>query len=325
VPYSDDFGDGTKVVTDRKLLTQFFRDLNEGNEKPKLVLVDLFFDYKSKYDSELFVELQKIPNAVFSTYREASNALSMPVANLNYALAQYESTGMFLKYSILSKDHKYVPAAMYEMVTADTINKQMGTIKSSKGWWMNTFTVDIAIRQSQIGDGSGMVMWNLGDALRNISVNDLQDALSNKIVLIGDFYERDIHETLLGNQPGPLILANAYLALLLGVPLIGFDDILYLFLLYFFATVYILRLKAVSERALNKNVQKWWVSRFLIKYFSYLFIFSCFTVVLYILTLKHFQLVLFAFYFNLFEFLVRKYRDNKVAGKIKAKDTAATT
>ena len=51
------------------------------------------------------------------------------------------------------------------------------------------------------------------DILNERSDEEIQKMVQNKIILIGDFVDRDIHATSFGDIPGVLINYNAYLAL----------------------------------------------------------------------------------------------------------------
>ena len=201
---------------------------------------------------------------------------------------------------------------MYELTTHDTLQR-LGPIASSKtGWWLNSFIVDLPIRQSHI-DNNEVTMWNLGDILKYSSPEEIQSIAKGKIVVIGDFYEFDIHDTLLGKQPGPLIIVNTYLGLLKGVPKITFWGFFFVWLLYFACSLYILRLHGYRKKIQTSRFFRGKVMKFVLKYFSYLVFFSLYTILLYALTGKHFELILFALYFNLFEFLVRRYRKKVVS------------
>ena len=307
VPYEDDRGSGTRAVIDRPLLTEMIRILTRA--KPTMILFDIFLDNPSAYDSALHAELLQASPLIMSSYLNNDGSMNRPHAGLLYARAQYGTNiGSFLKYQLLDNDTiKYVPSVMYELTTGDTLHRLGSIVHSKKAWWLNSFIVDLPIRQSHI-DNNEVTMWNLGDILKYSSAEEIQNIAKGKIVVIGDFYEFDIHDTLLGKQPGPLIIVNTYLGLLKGVPKITFWGFFFVWLLYFACTIYILQLHGYRKKIRNSRIFRGSVMKFIFKYFSYLVFFSLYTVLLYALTGKHFELILFALYFNLFEFLVRRYR-----------------
>ena len=312
VPYEDDFGSGTKVITDRQKLYRFMKNINNAPAKPDMIVFDIILDYESPYDALLQPELRRLRHGVFSTEPDARGELKKPLPGLNYALAQYATTiGSFLKYRIVANENAlYVPSAMYTETTGDHFHPGWGIAKSEKGWWLNSFIVDLPIRRAHL-DNHEVLVWNLGEALTNFSPEEIQQEISGRIVVFGDIYENDIHDTLLGSQPGPLILVNTYLALLGQLPRIKFRDVALIFLLYFSTTIYILNLKPYQKKILSKNIFRRKAGRFIVNYLSYILIFSLLAIVFYMLTQKHFQLLLFAFYFNLFEFVVMKSRKRK--------------
>ena len=142
---------------------------------------------------------------------------------------------------------------------------------------------------------------------------EIQKYAAGKIVVLGDFYEFDNHETLLGTQPGPLIIINTYLGMLKGVPRITFWGFFFVLILYFSASLSILRRWSQRQQFHVSHFFRGKVMKFVLRYLSYLVIFSIYTVLLYVFTGKHFELIPFALYFNLFEFLVRWYRKNVAA------------
>ena len=153
-----------------------------------------------------------------------------------------------------------------------------------------------------------MILWNLGDILKYSTAAEVQSQTAGKIVIFGDFYEFDNHDTLLGTQPGPLIIVNTYLGLLKGVPRFTFWGFFFVFLLYFMCSIYILHLWSYRQKLNSSRVFQRKIVRFIFQYFSYIVFFSLYTVILYILTEKHYELILFAIYFNVLEFVVRKYQ-----------------
>ncbi len=58
--------------------------------------------------------------------------------------------------------------------------------------------------------------------------------LKDKIIFVGDFEDRDMHETIYGKTPGPIILLNAFLALEAGDNVIQGWFLVYLFIAFWF-------------------------------------------------------------------------------------------
>lgn len=307
VPYSDDNGSGMRAISDRKKLTEFLRIVNNTPTNTKVIVWDLFIDDASEYDSALFAEMHRAKNLLISSYQETDGVISKPVPGLSYALAQYSTTSdIFLKYHILQNDSTpYMPAAIYQRLHNERISS-LGGFAWHHGLWQNSFIVDLPIRRAHM-DQNEFPVWNLGELIDSFSEKEIQTMLQNKFIVVGDFYENDLHQTLLGTQPGPLIIVNSYLAILRGIPRISFLDFFFVFILYFAVTVYLFRLKTHRTRIAG-NLYKKKAARFLLKYFTYIFIFAIYTFMVYLITRKHLQILIFAFYFNLLEFLLIKYQ-----------------
>jgi hypothetical protein len=312
VPFEDDYGSGTRAVADRKKLAALLKIINDAPVKPKLVLWDIFVDNPSDLDSGLYAEMEKLNPLVCSSYLETESKINRPNPNLHYALAQYETTtGSFLKYRIMLNDSMpYVPSALYSSLTGNTFHKTFGMVSVSNQVWLNSFIVDLPLRKSHI-ESNEIPLWNVGEALEIFSEEEIQASVANKLIVFGDLYEFDNHETLLGTQPGPMIVVNTYLALLKGLPHIRWSDVVILFGLYLFTTLYCLRLRNSEEGVMAKSIHRWKTGRFIMKYFSYLFVFFFLTIILYLFTGKHFQILPFAIYFNLFEIAVTWSRKRK--------------
>ncbi len=85
----------------------------------------------------------------------------------------------------------------------------------------------------------------------------VDDLVRDKIIFVGDFEDRDIHETIYGDTPGPIILLDAFLALEAGdnvirVPFLIYLVFFYALISYFtfsYRTVYGAWLQRLTHRA----------------------------------------------------------------------------
>lgn len=309
IDYEDDLGAGNKTVTDRKKLASFFRLVTNAGVQPALVVVDIVFEDPSADDSVLRAELAKVKNLVISTELDPQGKPIAPWPGLNFALAQYSTTtGTFLKYNLVNDTVHYLPAAMLHETSGARFREWSGLVRTDPGWWMNSFIVDLPVRKVHMDDGTVLV-WNLGDAL-TYEINDVRELIANRIIIVGDFYRYDVHQTLLGQQPGPLIVANAYLGMLQGVPRIKLLDGFLIFVLYFFSTMYVLAWRSHRTKLSEVSVGRMKPGKYFLKYLTYLVVFSLYSILLYLLTSRHFQLLLFGLYFNLLEYLLDKYPEN---------------
>lgn len=309
VPYKDDFGEGTRPITDRKKLTALLAIINRAPVKPDYTLWDIFLDYPSPYDSALIAELRTLNRVILSTYLTDSGTVYQPYAGLTYALAQYATmSDTFLKYRLLhNNEASYVPASLAMNQQGYSWRKWAG-FAFGNGWWLNSFIVDLPIRRVHM-DNNEITVWNVGEALENFTPEEIQETVAGRLVVFGDFYENDVHETFLGQQPGPLILVNTYLGLVNGSARITVLLFSCIFLLYLAATLYVFHLREYREKILTQKIYRARIARFLFKYLTYIVIFAIYTVLVYLITHQHVQLLLFALYFNVFDFLMSKYGD----------------
>lgn len=307
IPYEDDYGTGNQPVTDREKLAKMIATLADASTPPDLVVLDLFLDGPSPEDSLLRYHLSRIPAVVISASEDDEGKPVYRWPEFAYGLPYYETTtGSFLKYQLTSPEAVYLATAMYQSQHKTSFHWRIGLARTEDNWWHNSFLLDLPIRRN-LFETNEVILWNLGEALNLFASNEIQQIASNRIVLIGDFFQYDEHETLLGEQPGPLIVANAYLALLEETPLIRFVDGLLIFFLYFFSGYYVITFRQKGRHLFGRGTDRSRFTKFITTYFSYLLIFSIYSIGLYLLTGRHFQLLLFALYFQLIDWLSSKY------------------
>lgn len=318
VPYADNFGSGQRPITDRKKLMDLVHIINQSPTPPRFTLWDIFLDYPSPYDSALIEELRVMQRVILSSYLTDSSTLYRPFPGLTYALAQYATvTGTFLKYRLMHNDSiSYVPHALFKSLEGGHFTRKAGFVFSEKGWWLNSFIVDLPIRRVHMDDNE-ITVWNVGEALENFTPEEIQETAAGRLIVIGDFYENDVHQTFLGDQPGPLILVNTYLGLHNGQAAITWLLFALVFILYLLATLYVLHFRE-QRKILEFHTRRNKVIQFVLKYFSYIVLFGLYTVLVYAITRQHLQLLVFAIYFNVFEFLAKRYdpKLDRLLGKV---------
>lgn len=95
--------------------------------------------------------------------------------------------------------------------------------------------------------------YNLGSDILDTDI-DTSSLTKDKIVVIGDFSENDIHDTYIGKIAGPIINLNAFYALTNDNLSIPYAEIFFLLLLYF--TISLFLMKEVSVNSLFPFVKK---------------------------------------------------------------------
>ncbi len=302
IPYEDDHGSGQITITDRQKLAGLLSVFNQAGRKPKLVVIDLLFIEPSPVDTLLSAALSQSQNLILGWDTDAGS-IQLPPQLAKGQAAYYTASGTFLKYPVLSARDKTLPTAIYSFLEhKNPYSTWLGFVRMGSEWWLNSFIVDIEMRKAFLEDNQ-LAYVNLGEMLDAESAGEIEESTAGKIVIIGDIFMNDQHDTVLGKQPGPMIVLNTYLSMLKGQATITWSGSLLLFVFYFAVSWRIIAMaKDVSP---NPAAPKF--IRFMLKYVTYLLIFSVFSVILYQVMGKHFQILLFAFYFNILEHLMRRY------------------
>lgn len=231
---SDGFESGKEAITDRASLLKFIETINT-NPNYKFILLDVFFEDSTSFDSTLQAQINKSKDIIFPYHLDGGDKVLKSYINGWKGLADYNTDfGIFLKYSYLQRDTcKTVPLLLYEKFHNGSISKT-GPFYFSKGSLaLNSLALSIPVRSFDIftGDSLGYNSVNLCEVI-NLPLPFIKELTKNKIIIIGDFKDRDIHPTLYGNTPGPLIQLNAYLALVNGDNLLHWPILCFLFVNY---------------------------------------------------------------------------------------------
>jgi hypothetical protein len=204
----DPDGLGTIAITNRQQLAQLFELMRAAPDAHRFVLCDIRFDLPSPDDAALAAVIEHVPRLVVSSHVDSSGELELPLFDVTSGVADYvPNFGDFLKFRLRHEDgHESLPLVMYQHLHPD---EPVGGLLA-----LNTFIPDPRIRTH------GLQPIPLQDLLLYASVASSPTAVADRyfqdrIVVIGDF-KRDVHPTLLGEMPGPLLLVNAYLGLVAG-------------------------------------------------------------------------------------------------------------
>ena len=305
-PYADENGTGQIAITDRQKLARLLSILQQAQDRPKLVIVDLLFIEPSPFDSVFVSELARSENLILGVDPE-EGSIPMPTSIKKALPNYYTASSSFLKYPVLNNGTQSLPTAMYAYLQHKEVSLNwLGFVRMADELWLNSFIVDLEMRKQFLLDNR-LAYVNLGELLQLETPERIAESAANRIVIIGDVFVNDQHKTVLGEQPGPMIFANAYLGMLKGQAAITRMGSLLLLLFYFVMSWRLFSMAAKATTVANSATPKF--LRFILKYVSYLVIFSLFSIVLYQILDKHFQILLFAFYFNALDFLIKRYKD----------------
>lgn len=312
----DGFPVGNQPITDRKKLAMFFERLNKRPDSYRYVLCDIFFKDSSSFDSLLNSKISNTKNLVIPYHINDSGMVELPVFRVNRGLADYSAIQyVFMKYPLITADTmKSMPLKMYEDVTGKKFEKNnfVSTLGGKPSF--STMIVDFKLRYYELLDRNAERMYNLsnlGDLLR-LPDSAFYKSVNNKIILIGDYYERDIHQTLFGKMSGTLILLNIYYSLLQNEMLISAWLVLLLFFGYFMISYDLFSESDLKERKYARRISQTKLGKFVFKVLSYVVYLMIISIVTYFIFNIHINILLIAFYLKGVDSLLKYIRNKKI-------------
>jgi hypothetical protein len=325
---------GNQAITDREKIARFIHVLNKKPDNHKFIVMDIFFKDPSPSDSMLQTEFRKLKNHLVSYHkRHDQNVPDLPVIKADHGLSDYEnseegllgiSAGGFAKYKLIQGDTlKTLPLRMFE---------KLNNRKLENGWLYDvlddgtpvfpTFVVDHRIRSYDLFEAPDSLRYErayLGE-LVNLPDDFIWELTKDKIIIMGDFEDRDLHETIYGSMPGPLILTNAYLALE------NLDNRIYwLFILLLFIGYFLISYKCFYSRdfIVGTILSKWFgfvkLNRLTLSFLGYFFFFMALSLLSFFLFDTHLSILLLAVYMEVIDtvrnwiikFIARRRMKNK--------------
>ena len=305
LPKADEYGFeiGTEPITDRQSLADFFRRASLYNHH-QFIVCDIFLENVSQHDSLLLASVQSAKNVRFPYHRQNGEFVK-PIIPVPAAFSDYDSDfGNFLKYSFLQYDTcRTIALEMYQALDKGRYEKSFWGYKKNNSHALNSFIIEFPIRQYDIfrDDTLGYNCMHLNNFLA------LPDSLSaellkNKIIVLGDFLESDMHQTIYGTTAGPLIHLDAYLNLKQNRNDLSFWFFLYLFVFYsMFSYVLFFNSKVFSFGWTIKLKSSRW-GGFLFDYLKYAFFLLLMSVFSFLLFDVHLNVLIISLYFSLVEY-----------------------
>lgn len=317
--------DGQEAITDRQKLAELLHFL--GTEvKTRFVILDIVMEAETPYDSVLQSAITKVPHIILPYHydkpyylRTDSSQKMQDKFQAWKGLADYTSDfGAFFKYTYLQKGDATVPLRLADSLNGLYIRKWGPFYYSNKGLCLNSCILDHPINQYQIftDDTLGYPSLDLHDF---VSVppplrKDLFGSLfQNRMVVIGDFLDRDIHQTIYGNMAGPLIQLNAYLEFKNGIHELPLMLILMLWVIFSYISYLVFEGNPMDRIVFWQRLKAGPFSIFIsVLEYATLLILSSF--IFYFMFGKHLNLLILALYLTLLENgikLVKYIREKK--------------
>jgi hypothetical protein len=324
---------GTRPVTDRLRIAEFFNKISEHPDH-KFIILDVFLKDSTSYkiDSSLQVAFNKSKNFIIPYHKDGNDKPDLPIFKAPVALSDYEqANGEFVKFKLVQGDTmKTTPLVMYEKLTNETL-KDHALLYSLNGkpslnsfilnlqiWWSQLKVRDIT-RDTNIASYNYVYLYDLmpeklpKDYTQEFADLLFNETIKNKIIVVGAFEEGDMHETVYGQTPGPLILLNAYLAIQNKDNLIPLTFILLLFGGFFIISFKCFADVDFLERFLSKAANKGVVHK-IISLAGYLLYFVLLSIISYFLFNIHLTVLVLSFYMEGVEYIkgfIEKRRDKK--------------
>ena len=228
------FESGNVVITDRGALSKFLTIINE-DPRYRFIILDVFFEDSTSYDSMLQAQVSKSKALILPYHFDGGvSRLKSHIRGWS-GLADYDADfGTFLKYRYLQQDTcRTVPLLLYERFNNGYLRKSGPFYTSNRHLALNAVVLDFSVRSYDVftDDGTGYSSVHLYE-LMNTPPEIINALVRNKIIVIGDFMDRDLHPTLYGTMAGPLIQLNAYLALANGDHFLTWPLLVFIFCCY---------------------------------------------------------------------------------------------
>jgi len=280
----DDWGFplGNTTITDRVKLAEFLSILAQTNTH-KAVLCDIRLDLTSPHDSLLLAAFDKLDNYLVSNH--ISDSLpDKTVIPVKTAISDYSiSGGAFFKFRYIINDSlKTMPLQLVELIEGKNFINKGGFLFSNGELYFNTFIVDFLVRPYDLFQSQDNFFYdNLGNLLF-LEADELTEIARDKIIVIGDYERSDLHDTLLGEMPGPLILLNAYLNLKGGANKLLLSYSLVMFLGFFLISFYMIVPEDILEKKIKSRVKHKLLAGFITNILGY------FIMLLIILSISYF-------------------------------------
>jgi hypothetical protein len=317
IPKLDEFGFelGKETITDRESLAAFFQKAAVKNHH-QFIVCDVFLESPSEHDSLLLASVQATKNIRFPYHREGGEFLS-PTIPVPVAFSDYDTDfGSFLKYSYLQFDTcRSMALEMYTTMDKAEYNKR-GILYTKNGdIALNSFIIEFPIRQFDIfrDDTLGYNSMHLSNFL-SLPDELAHETLKDKIVVVGDFLEADMHQTIYGTTAGPLIHLDAYLNLKQNRNNLPIWFFLYLLLFYALFSYTLLFSTSLFTVGWLKRMQESKWGGFIFDYLKYAFFLLLMSVVSFLIFDVHLNVLVLSLYFSLAEYgieFVNKRLDRK--------------
>lgn len=263
---------GNETITDRCKLFKLLKLLH-ASKSYKFIILDIGFDKKdvSQCDDSLFNQINQMDLIVFGNH-ENLNLTNKLAGKDRDALVSYyitKSNTNFGRYEYSEDDKRSIPLFVYEHLHP---NKKMirygysrfslffmdGSLCQNTNFLtFDDFLTENDTAQEQTKLSNNYVsfsddIYNIGqylykpEATFHEQINEIDRLTKDKIVIIGDL-TNDIHDTYMGEKPGPLIIARALQTLEEGKNKVLLGQAIFWFIVFYLLSYLIYTQKNLSN------------------------------------------------------------------------------
>ena len=237
----------------------------------------------------------------------------MAINDVNKGISDYETVKRtFLKFKLFYNDTvKSTPLIMYEQIHNTKMTKKWPHYKIGEKYVFNNFILNLGIRNYDLfvnEDRYSTV--NLGELLF-FPDSSILSLVKDRIIVIGNFSDKDLHLTIYGKISGPLILINAYIALKNGDNIIRLSFIIFLILVYFFISYFVIIPGNVVLQIISKKIKPSEFIKDIVNILSYMALLYTLSIISYFIYNIHLNILYLTLYLYLLEHLLHFVREVK--------------
>lgn len=313
---------GQITTTDRSKLLRFLA-IADSLKNYKYILLDVRFEANIPSDSvthSLFNLLSRMDNVVYAIHGSNESSSDAPISKASYG--DYYTTFLVsdvVKYPVIQRGGstiKYsIPAKIYSDLYEHTFT-YFGPISFDNGRLCKssiypTFPIRLTSWMVE-SDNTTMLTplyYNLGaDLLDSYDPPTVISPLINdKIIVVGDFNE-DLHDALIGQQPGAIVNINAYVALCKEKHLVSWIEIVLTFIVFFIISWLILSQRQLLQYIPFVGKSHSSIIKFMVTFISFSVILTLYAVFAYVIFDSVFSVVYPSLYFTIFELCIKSIK-----------------
>lgn len=218
----DQFPLGNQAITNRASLASFLELLGRHTDTYQYILCDIRFEDPSPNDATLARSIERLPRLIVPFHLDANDTRKDPLFDVHAGWADYTPNwGDFLKFKLRHPNgHPSVPLLMFKALYPD---------RTAEGpLYLNSFIPDPRLRPHHLGTTPLNELLTTS-RFYNREEDFAETYFRDRIIVIGDF-SGDVHPTVLGPMPGPLLLVNTFLGLEAGDNRMSFGWLLLMWL-----------------------------------------------------------------------------------------------